>query len=397
MWGPGAGSTVWRMASSLPPPNALHAPRRAVTVGDAVLGIAVAVFATVGTTDAAGNRPDTLGYLLLVLAGLALVAHRRYPGAVFVVALSLQALYLLLGGPEGRDWLAPTVALASLTRSRGWRWTAPVALGMLVLSQAGDVATRGIGAIDIEALLVLTGLGSAIAVGEWLRTRDAFVASLQERSRLLELRQQDEAQRQVDAERLRLAREVHDTVAHALAAINVQAGVAEHVGAQQPERLPEVLHRIRVASSEALNELRATLAMARSEPLSTMVSDLARLEEVARTARHVGVHVMVDVDERLRIVTPEVGHAIYRIAQEAVTNTLRHADAQRLTIRVSSARDHIELLVSDDGRGGEPVSGHGLTGMRERAEALGGTLHAGGSIGGGFQVRAVLPLVAEAP
>ncbi|MET1073313.1 MAG: sensor histidine kinase [Umezawaea sp.] len=196
-----------------------------------------------------------------------------------------------------------------------------------------------------------------------------------------------------EQERLRIAREVHDVVAHSLAMINVQAGVAAHVADRKPEEAVKALLAIKEASRAALEDLRATLGVLRSGEGTTPVPSLRRLAELVDP---VGKPIAVEGDPG--DLPAPVDTAAYRIVQESVTNALRYApDATLITIRFERTDEHLELRVTDDGQGGMPSvgAGSGLAGMRERAEALGGELHAGGLPGGGFEVRAVLPLRGE--
>lgn len=196
--------------------------------------------------------------------------------------------------------------------------------------------------------------------------------------------------RQAEQERLRIAREVHDVVAHSLAMINVQAGVAAHVADRKPEEAVKALLAIKEASRAALVDLRATLGVLRSGEGTAPAPSLARLDELLTP---VGKPVEV-LGEPGDLPVP-VDVAAYRIVQESVTNALRYApDATKITIRFARTGGQLEITVRDDGRATMPSigAGTGLAGMRERAEALGGGVEAGGVPGGGFEVRAVLPV-----
>jgi len=200
----------------------------------------------------------------------------------------------------------------------------------------------------------------------------------------------DRKRRQAEDERLRIAREVHDVVAHSLAMINVQAGVAAHVADRRPEEAVKALLAIKEASRAALVDLRATLGVLRSGEGTAPAPSLDRLRELIDP---VGKPVRV-VGEPGALPTP-VDVAAYRVIQESLTNALRYApDATAITIRFVRDDEHLELTITDDGSGGGPSvgSGTGLSGMRERVTALGGELHAGGLPQGGFEVRAVLPI-----
>ncbi|WP_051764561.1 sensor histidine kinase [Saccharothrix syringae] len=195
--------------------------------------------------------------------------------------------------------------------------------------------------------------------------------------------------RQVEEERLRIAREVHDVVAHSLAMINVQAGVAAHVADRRPEEAVKALRAIKEASGRALDDLRATLGVLRTGEGTAPVPGLARLDELVRSVP--GTVVRGEPGE----LPAPVDAAAYRVVQESLTNAVRYAPgATAVVVEFRRAERSLELTVTDDGAGGDrPAqgSGAGIRGMRERVEALGGTLEAGPTATG-FAVRAVLPV-----
>jgi signal transduction histidine kinase len=209
----------------------------------------------------------------------------------------------------------------------------------------------------------------------------------------------------VAEERLRIARDLHDVVAHSLASINIQAGAGAHVAAAHPDQAAAALAAIKVASKDALDELRQTLGVLRSgrdaateaAPRAPLPS-LTRLDALVERTTRAGLPVEVIVDGAAPL-PAAVDAAAYRIVQESLTNALRHAGpAARATVRLTYRADALEIAVEDDGLGSTALNdspGHGLVGMRERAAGLGGTLDAGAVAGGGFRVRAVLPVRAE--
>src|SRR5918992_5033932 len=211
-----------------------------------------------------------------------------------------------------------------------------------------------------------------------------------------------EAERRLGEERLRIAREVHDVVAHSMVGINVQAGVAAHLLDRDPEQAREALLPIKRTNGDALNDLRATLGVLRDPSQAAPSGPAAGLDDldaVAGQLRAAGMDVTVDVDTVGGVPTP-VASACYRIVQEALTNVLRHANAQAIAVVVRADADMLTIVVVDDGGGPDQpstgsrmpspaqpaqpaASGVGVRGMRERAEALGGALHAGPAAGGG--------------
>jgi signal transduction histidine kinase len=246
------------------------------------------------------------------------------------------------------------------------------------------------------ATIALTGTSTWLyyTTGHWgpLIAAPAIAVFSLGRTRARERRRREEEERLRADEQARfsIAREVHDVVAHSLAMINVQAGVAAHVADRKPEEAVKALLAIKEASRAALADLRATLGVLRSGEGTTPVPSLKRLNELLDP-----VGKPVDVQGDPGELPAPVDAAAYRIVQESVTNALRYApDATKITIRFHRAAAHLEVVVRDDGTGGMKSvgAGTGLTGMRERAEALGGELHAAGLPEGGFEVRAVLPV-----
>jgi signal transduction histidine kinase len=209
----------------------------------------------------------------------------------------------------------------------------------------------------------------------------------------------NEALSLIDAERLRIARELHDLMSFSLSTIDVQAGVALHLAEERPDLAAEALKSIKAITGEASSELRAILGMLRrtasgGDRPSPGLSDLAGL---GTTTTRAGLATRVVVCGRARSLPPAVGHAAYRIVQEALTNALRHAGPASAVVTVSYAPDRLVLEIVDDGHGREgrelePGRGHGIEGMRERSLALGGELDAGPDRRGGFHVRASLPI-----
>jgi signal transduction histidine kinase len=216
----------------------------------------------------------------------------------------------------------------------------------------------------------------------------------------------EEAQGLVDAERLRIARELHDVVAYSFATINIQAGAAVHVKDDRPEEMAEALRAIRALSTEASRELRAILGVLRrvdgadAEPARR---ELDRLDALAASITSAGLPTQVVRSGRPRPLPQAVDLAAYRIVQEALTNALRHAGPASASVSVDYGPDRLTLTIVDDGPGAAPAipepsagSGHGIAGMRERARAIGGELEAGPRRFGGFRVSASLPLGGQA-
>ena len=237
--------------------------------------------------------------------------------------------------------------------------------------------------------------GMAVALGMWrLHLRE-----VEQRAEEAERTRDEVARRRAVEERLRIARELHDSLTHSISVIQVQAGVAVHLARKRGEEAPPALLAIHEAGADAARELRATLGVLRSHDHDTSEdcdgSGLGQLDGMLSRARSAGLPVTVTVTGTQRPLPPAVDQAAYRIVQEALTNTSRHAGQACASVHLHYAQDGLTVQVNDDGNGAGATSagpGLGLIGMRERVSALGGRLHAGPGEGGGFQVRADLPV-----
>jgi signal transduction histidine kinase len=209
----------------------------------------------------------------------------------------------------------------------------------------------------------------------------------------------EEAHRWVEAERLRIARELHDVVSYGFATISLQAGVAAHVADSRPEQAVEALHAIRSASREVLDEMRAILGQLRADgDAAEPARGIGRLNVLAERTSSAGVQTSVRVSGRPRPISLEHDLAVYRIVQEALANTLRNSPRAMAWVSVEYEQRRLVVTIEDNGIGSSDEaatqgSGYGIVGMRERADALGGTVEAGPRPGGGFRVRASLPFV----
>jgi signal transduction histidine kinase len=379
---------------------------------DALLALFVTLMQVQGTLtrpDEAGARALTdfgnLGYVLLVVSGLVLIVRRRWPIAVFVTTAGASVVYYALDFPDGPGWLALFVALYTLTAYGDGRRSLVIAgAGITVLATFWLIA--GADVEPREAIgWVFFRIGASVmsaALGESVRSRRFIAAEAEERAERAERTREEEARSRVDAERLRIAREVHDTVAHAIAIINVQAGVTAHVLDKRPERAREALEVIEQTSSRALREMRAILGVLRGPDEGRVPHpDLSQLEDLTAQARDAGIEVEVEVESSSPTPLPSaVGSAAYRILQEAITNVIRHVGPTRVTVALDYGIDALQIRVTDQGHRGVPgsaaSSGRGIAGMRERCQLLGGDLTAGSLPDGGFEVRARLPLAPTA-
>ncbi|SCL41837.1 Signal transduction histidine kinase [Micromonospora pallida] len=394
---------------------------------DLILALFVTAMQVQGTLRRVAAEPETvlrpladlghLGFVLLVVSGAVLAVRRRWPLAVFVTTVLASLAYYTLDFPDGPGWLGLFVATYTLTAlGDGQRSLLIVGVGITALTGCWLVA-----AIDLEPRAaigwVFFRIGASImsaALGESVRSRRVVAARALERAESAERTRDEEARARVDAERLRIAREVHDTVAHAIAVINVQAGVTAYVLDKRPELARETLRTIEQMSSQALREMRAILGMLRdSDEERAPAPGLAEIDELTAKARDAGLDINLEVTSPPSPPPSAVSSAAYRILQESITNVLRHVGPTRVNVVLDYGIDTLEVRVTNeagrtgatDGRtprqatavaGGCPGDpdepGHGIFGMRERCQLLGGELAAEELPDGGFEVKARLPL-----
>jgi signal transduction histidine kinase len=400
--------------------------RLPVLAQDVLLGLLVAVMQVQGTLAKpadVGSRPlsdfGQLGFVLLAVSGLVLALRRRWPVPVFITAALASLLYYAVGFSDGPGWIGLFVALYTLTAyGDGRRSLALAGVGITVLATSWLIA-----AADIEPRAaigwVFFRIGASVmsaALGESVRSRRFIAAEAQERAERAERTREEEARSRVDAERLRIAREVHDTVAHAIAIINVQAGVTAHVLDKRPERARETLVAIEQTSSHALREMRAILGVLRdSHDGRVPHPGLGQIDELTAKARDAGLDIKLEATSPAAPLPSAVDNTAYRILQESITNVIRHVGPTRVTVALNHGIDVLEIRVIDEGRrhasgddapgphvsakhptsngtGSSAELGRGILGMRERCQLLAGELAAGALPGGGFEVRARLPL-----
>lgn len=345
--------------------------------------------------------PDPLALVLMVLGAAALVFRRRAPKTVLAFTGTLAVVESVTGDPRAPVAMSAVVALYTVaaTTDRTTTWRVGL-LTMAVLTATAMLAgPLPWYAQENLALVAWTGIGAT--AGDAVRSRRAVVGAIRERAERAERTREEEARRRVAEERLRIARDLHDVVAHHIALVNVQAGVAAHVMDKRPDQAKEALAHVRAAGRSALEELRATVGLLRQsddpEAPTEPAPGLDRLEDLAGTFRNAGLPVEVARADHGTDLPAAVDLAAYRIVQEALTNVRKHAGTDaRAEVSVVRVGPHIEVSVLDDGAGADAApgtgGGHGLLGMRERVGALGGTLTTGPRYGGGFRVHAILPV-----
>ena len=360
----------------------------------AVLAAALPVVTYFAAHHQAGHRPFDAGAIALVAAPAgALAVRRRYPVAVLALVFAATLAYFVLGYANGPIWLALIIAYYTAVTG-GHRLAAAVAAvaGFAIFPWLDYLlrhrpAPSAAGLAGLAAwLLVVLGAGEAVRIRRERAAAAARIAAA-------------EARRRASEERLRMARELHDSLGHYLSLISVQSAVALNLNQQLPDQARAALAAVKQASKEALRELRSVLDILRQDgdpaPRSP-APGLARLGELVAQASAPGLDVRAHTEGIPRPLPFEVEVAGYRIVQEALTNVARHAGPATATVRLTYGQDELTVRVDDDGRGPAacppPGSGNGITGMRERAAALGGELSAGPRPGGGFRVQARLPV-----
>src|SRR5499427_2302023 len=395
---------------------------------DVVLALFITVMQVQGTVARVAAegapRPLTdfanLGFVLLVVSGLVVAGRRLWPVPVFVTTALASLVYYGLDFPDGPGWIGLFVALCTLTAYGDGRRSLVIAgVGTAVLATgwlfAAADSVPGRGAIGWVFFRIGGSVMSA-AIGESIRSRRVIAAEAQERAERAERTREEEARARVDAERLRIAREVHDTVAHAIAIINVQSGVTAHVLDKRPEQAREALRAIEQTSSRALQEMRAILGVLRDDTDGRVPHpSLGQIHELTAKARDAGLDVTLEATSPPTPLPSAVGSAAYRILQESITNVIRHAGPTRVTVALNPGIDVLEIRVTDEGRraapGEDPAGPHppaqhpagngsgssakpgrGILGMRERCQLLGGELDAKPTPGGGFEFTARLPV-----
>jgi signal transduction histidine kinase len=344
-------------------------------------------------------RTPTAALVLVAAACLVLAGRRRWPVTVLGLSVAAATVYTLLGYLNGSVLVAPMIAVYTVASLTDVRRAVAYGLGTLVVLGSASIAVNPLGRFggSVEILPFMTA--AVVVAGIAVANRRAYVESIRDRA-------EQDARRRVDEERLRIARELHDVVAHTMATINVQAGVAAHVLSTRPETVAESLQAIKTASKEGLRELRAILNVLRqaddADPTQP-VPGTAQLGTLITGARGAGLDTTLSVTGEPAPLPAAVDLAAYRIVQESLTNAIRHAGPATAAVSLGYHHDELRIEVTDTGRGPAPGpgntshghngngGGHGLAGMRERAATVGGSLETGPGPAGGFRVAARLP------
>ncbi|MDH3249392.1 MAG: sensor histidine kinase [Acidimicrobiia bacterium] len=344
-----------------------------------------------------GDAPPGM-YLLLGASSVALLWRRSHPLLVLTATLTASIVWDVMGLAGGPS-LAIFVSLYGIGRYITDNRASLIAVAAAMILSVADDLIEGepISVFGVSLSVVILGW----YIGRRVRGRREYLRLLEERAASMERERHAAAQRAVDEERARIARELHDVVAHRVSMITVQAGAAQTVATSDPERAIRAMKDIEEAGREALGELRQVLGVLRSDQQGenlVPVHGLAEISDLVAEMRATGLDVSLSSDGVPDVLPAKVGLASYRIVQEALTNVLKHAGpTPEAEVRLST-RDHmLTIEVTDRGSKAStlPGSGQGLVGMRERAALLGGTFEAGPRVGGGFRIMARLPIELE--
>ncbi|NDL56104.1 sensor histidine kinase [Phytoactinopolyspora mesophila] len=380
-------------------------------------GVLVTVLLAVGVgsiflySDTVGAHldGDALGVFIIVLTTLPLLLRRRYPGAVGLFVPVAMLLYL--------EWDYAALTALPIMLIAAYSVGAYARLGMalatlgvhlavtvtfLVLS-LDEVSLRG--TFTYNLLFIALGFGGAVVIGHGMRQQRIYTSALEARADQLEQSRDAELRAALIEERSRIARELHDVVAHHVSVMTVQAAGAQRSLDRNPEGSAEALRSIESTGRAALGEIRRLLDIFRGSEQRQAPEwtthrgpqpGVADLEELIEQVRAAGVHVDLVVEPGLHDVPAGVNVTVFRIVQEALTNTLKHAGPSKAEVQLSRTADALLVRVRDDGRGmaaglEDRRRGHGLLGMRERVTLYGGTLAVGPRPEGGYEVRARIP------
>ncbi|WP_188189132.1 sensor histidine kinase [Nonomuraea sp. SYSU D8015] len=367
---------------------------------DGLLAATVAVLLSLAVFESPGAGALDLA---AVLAGsLVLVTWRWAPLLPLLVTtpcMLVIAAHLQTGPPAAFPVLVSVFFAVRASHRLAAALASVVFLGGNLLANLPDFDGSG-ESLGTTTLLVGWFLAAGVTATV-AQHRQAYVEQVEKRAAEAERTREEMARRRAGEERLRIARELHDSLTHSISVIKVQAGVAVHLARKRGEEVPAALLAIQEASADAMRELRATLEVLRHSDGSdgsdgeAQVSGLDRLGDLVERARSTGLPATVTISGTRRELPAEVDRAAYRIVQEALTNVSRHSGGAAAAVRIDYADDELVVQVDDDGQAdpdAPPVPGTGLLGMRERVAALGGRLRAEPRPEGGFTVRAELPL-----
>ena len=348
------------------------------------------------------RESDAFNILLIVLMTVPLALRRVYPTSVFFIIVAAWVAERLLDYPETLAVVATAIAFytigAELPRRKSARIGGGTALFIVGFTTIGVLALE-----SVTGASLITGVISTVTpllLGREVHERRRRVEELRERAERAERDREEEARRAVADERARIARELHDVVAHQMTVITLQAEGARRIADGADPRVVEALETISDAGHSALNEMRRTVELLRAPEDESDTKPLPRLrdvEDLAETIRVAGMPVDLEIEGDVRPLAEGTELSAYRIVQESLTNSVRHGGPEvTAQVKIEYGEDHLDVLILDDGRGGSADTGdgvgHGIIGMRERIAVLGGEFSAGPHTGGGYEVHASIPV-----
>ena len=397
------------------PLSAAPPGQRLLEAVDIALGVAVVALTATGVTAAqSANGPEWTGYLLAILAGVAVACRRRWPRTMLMLAAVTSLASIGLGFT--RDPLIAVALVLYIVAAVEPVRVSLTALALVVIAASvvlvsvapsfGEERFTGIAPQRVLATISLQA--AAWAIGFAVRRQRAYVRAARERAELEVQAQQDLAWRAVTEERLQIARDLHDVVAHSMSVIVVQAGVGRHLMTEQPERAGEALEVIETTTRDVLREMRSLLGVLREDPRDRApfttdglqpAPSLGDLETLVARSADAGLRVDLHVAGDRRRLPDGIETAAYRIIQEALTNVVKHSGTNRCHLRIEYRSGALSIEVTDDGLGPRVASadGHGIIGMRERATMYGGDFAACPLPVRGYRVATNLPISEDLP
>lgn len=362
-----------------------------------------ALGASVSTEGIIGPAALLPGVMLSLVASVALLVSGRYPRAATVVAICCEAAAIAMGYLPTPLLLAPLIGcLYRLTVRRGtatagW-WTGIAVVAVTVAGTATEVQPT-VGEMLLQTVGVALWLLPPVFAGRLAHAQRAYLRVVQARAEDAERNRDDEVRRRLDEERLRIARDLHDVVAHHLAVANAQAGTAAHLLAKRPDQVPELLAGLSDSTSAALRELKATVGLLRrlgddSAEAAPPAPGIDQLRDLIEACRAAGMDVSLVSDGKPRSLPPLVGLTAFRVIQEALTNVTKHAVDPVVTVTLVYDEHTFSVQVVNTSIRRDPAGaeGYGLTGMRERALAVGGSVQAGPTGPDRYTVSLTIPL-----
>ncbi len=371
------------------------------------VGVLTVSLVTLGRLDAEvaaafSRESDAIQVLLVLLMTLPLALRRVYPTPVFFIILSAWVADRVLDYPETPAAIAVAIAFytigAELSRRKSLRIGGGAALFILGFTFVGVLTLESVGGASLITTVISTV--TPLLLGREVHERRRRVEELRERAERAERDREEDARRAVTDERTRIAREIHDVVAHQMTVITLQAEGARRVADGSDPRVIDALETISDAGRSALSEMRGMVGLLRGpeyESETAPIPNLGDVEELVETVRAAGLPVDLEIEGEVRPLAEGTEMSAYRIVQESLTNSVRHGGpGVSAKVTIDYGEDHLDVRILDDGRGASADSGrgvgHGIIGMRERIAVLGGEFGAGPHSGGGYEVRARIPV-----